>query len=186
MSSAHFQPFLAAAHKAIESLKIEFSSIRSSRVSPALLERVKVEAYGSMVPIQQVGAVSVLEGRTIEIRAWDPAVLSDIEKAISKSDLGVSPVNDGKVIRLAFPALTEDRRKEYVTIAKRYAESAKVALRNARRVAQEDAIAKPLKDKKIAEDEKFKRQTELDSLTNKFVADVDVMFTAKEKEIVSI
>ncbi len=160
--------------------------LRTNRVSPNLLDRVRVNAYGGDVPIQQVATIGVMDARTLEIRPWDTQVIAEIEKALQKSDIGVSPNNDGHVLRLNFPALTQERRGELAKIAKKYAEEARVRVRNARRDAQEEAISKALKDKKITEDEKFRRQTELDGLTNKFIADIDHLLAAKEKEIFEV
>ncbi|MBI4667590.1 MAG: ribosome recycling factor [Elusimicrobia bacterium] len=182
----HFQKFAQDAQKALDQLKQDFISIRSNRVAPVVLERIRVNAYGSQLPVNQLATVSVADGRTLEIRPWDPKVIEEIEKAIQKSDLGISPATDGSVIRLAFPALTEERRKEYVKVAKKYAEDGRVKVRNARREAQEEAIAAPFKDKKIAEDEKFRRQHELDALTAKFIKDVDGLLALKEKEIFEV
>ncbi|MBI2070131.1 MAG: ribosome recycling factor [Elusimicrobia bacterium] len=183
---AHFQKFAQAAKGALDQLRQEFMSIRTSRVSPSMLERIKVLTYGAEMPINQVASVGSLDARTLEVRPWDPKVAGDIEKAIQKSDLGVTPTNDGTVLRIAFPALTEERRKDYIKVAKNYAEAARVKVRNARRDAQEEAIQKPLKEKKITEDEKFRRQHELDGLTNKLIQDVDSLLAAKEKEILEV
>ncbi|MBI4063915.1 MAG: ribosome recycling factor [Elusimicrobia bacterium] len=183
---AHFQKFHQEAQKAMEHMKKEFVAIRTSRASPALLDRVRVEAYGGEMPVNQVASVSVVEGRTLEVRPWDPQVVPSIEKAIQKADLGIAPNTDGAVIRLVFPALTEERRKEYVKVAKQLAEETRVKVRKARHQAQEEAVQGPFKDKKIPEDEKFRRQTSLDQLTAKFIADIDSLLASKEKEILEI
>ncbi|MBI4370591.1 MAG: ribosome recycling factor [Elusimicrobia bacterium] len=182
----YFQGFEQQARKIFDQLKNNFTSIRSNRASPAILERVRVMAYGSEMPISQLATVTVSDARTIEIRPWDPQVVPEIDKAIQKSDLGITPSTDGQILRLAFPSLTEERRKEYVRAAKKYAEDARVAIRNSRRDAQEEAITKLLKEKKIPEDQKFRRQQELDQFTNKWIADIDHLVAAKEKDIFEI
>lgn len=182
----YFNPFSQACQKSFDQLKQDFLSLRTGRVGPAALAHIKVTAYGGEMPIQQVATVGVLDARTLEVRPWDPAVVGDVEKAILKSDLGVSPVNDGQTLRLNFPALTEERRAEFAKVAKKYAEDARVRVRNTRRDAQEEAVNRVFKEKKITEDEKFRRQHELDQLTNKLIADIDHFLAAKEKEIFEI
>lgn len=178
--------FAQAVTRGLDQLRQDFMSLRTNRATPTLLERIRVSVYGSEMPINQVASIGVLDTRTLEIRAWDPQVLPEIEKAILKSDLGITPITDGSVLRLSLPLLTEERRKDLVKIAKKYAEDGRVRIRTARRDAQEEAIVKVFKEKKIAEDEKFRRQHELDALTNKYIADIDQLLAAKEKEIFEI
>lgn len=184
--ASYFQTFAQTAAKAMEALKAEFSGIRSNRISPAFLDKIKIDAYGSQMAMSQLASVGNIDARTLEVRPWDISLINEIEKAMLKSELGITPTNDGKVIRVAFPVLTEERRREYAQLAKRFAEEARVRVRNDRRQAQEDCIMKAFKEKKIAEDEKFRRQQELDQLTNKFVAEVDALLAAKEREILEI
>lgn len=182
----YFQKFAHNCQKAMEDLRSQFVAVRTNRVTAAILDKIRVTAYGSDMPVNQVASVSALDARTLEIRPWDPQVLPEIEKAIHKSDLGVTPSGDGAVLRLAFPALTEERRKEYVKIAKKYAEDTRVRIRNERRQAHDDEVAKPLKDKKITEDEKNRRQHELDGMTAHWTAQVDQLLAAKEKEVLEV
>lgn len=183
---SYFANFSQMVAKGLDQLRQDFMSLRTNRATPAMLERIRVSTYGSEMPINQVASIGVLDNRTLEIRAWDPQVLPEIEKAILKSDLGVTPVADGNVLRLSLPLLTEERRKELAKIAKKYAEDGRVRIRAARRDAQEEAIARVFKEKKITEDEKFRRQHELDALTNKYIVDIDQLLAAKEKEIFEI
>lgn len=186
MASPYFASYAQTVQKALDQLRQDFVTLRTNRASPALLDRVRVSAYGAEMPIQQLASVSAPDSRTLEVRPWDPKVTPDIEKAILKSDIGVSPSSDGTVIRLVLPTLTAERRQELVKVAKKFAEDARVRVRNARRDAGEEAINKPLKEKKIAEDEKFKRQQELDQLTTKGIAEVDQLLATKEKEILQV
>lgn len=183
---SYFQKFAQAAQKALGDLKQQFLSIRTNRINTAILDRVRVSSYGSELPVNQVATVGVADARTLEIRPWDPQLVAEIDKAIRKADIGVTPSVDGSLLRLIFPSLTEDRRKEYSRIAKKYAEDMRVRIRNERRVAQDAEIAKPLKDKKITMDDKVRRQQELDGLTVKFTAEVDSLVASKEKEIFEI
>ncbi|MEK7287898.1 MAG: ribosome recycling factor [Elusimicrobiota bacterium] len=182
----YFQKFAQDCQKILEDLKQQFFTIRASRVTSAILDRVRVSAYGSEVPLIQVASVSALDARTLEIRPWDPQVIGEIEKAIQKSDIGVTPSGDGVALRLAFPSLSEERRKEYARIARKYSEDSRVRIRNERRAAHENEVNKLFKDKKITEDEKSRRQREIDDLTAKFSAQVDVILAAKEKEILEV
>ncbi|NIM03708.1 ribosome recycling factor [bacterium] len=171
--------------KAIENLKHEFTIIRTGRASTALLEGIRVAYYGAQVPITQVANVVIPEVRLIEIKPWDKSVLPEIEKAIRKSDLGLSPLNDGKIVRLKIPALTEERRRELVKRIGKIAEDHRVELRNIRRQAKEDL--KELETKKvISEDERFKATEKIGQLTNEYIGKIDESLVHKEKEIMEV
>ena len=168
--------------KSIEALKKEFVRLRTGRATPALLDGIKVNCYESMMPIDQVASVSVPESRLITIKPWDQSVIKEIEKSILKSELGLTPMNDGKIIRISIPPLTEERRKELAKMAKKMAEEAKIAVRNHRRDAND--IFKELKnDKEMSEDEMFKAQDEVQKITDDFIGKVDSVTAEKEKEI---
>lgn len=171
--------------KTISALKSDLGAIRAGRANPAILDKVTVEYYGVATPIQQVGTVAVPEARTITIQPWDLSILGDIEKAILKSDVGITPNNDGKVIRLNFPPLTEERRKELVKGISKRGEECKVALRNVRRDAIE-GFKKQKKDGEITEDDLKDLETKIQKLTDKFVATVDGIVADKEKEIMEV
>ena len=171
--------------KTISALKSDLSAIRAGRANPAILDRVTVEYYGVPTPIQQVGTIAVPEARTITIQPWDMSILSDIEKAILKSDVGITPNNDGKVIRLNFPPLTEERRKELVKGISKRGEECKVALRNVRRDALE-GFKKQKQDGEITEDDLKDLETKIQKLTDKFVGLVDSIIADKEKEIMEV
>ena len=171
--------------KTISALKSDLSAIRAGRANPAILDKVTVEYYGVPTPIQQVGTIAVPEARTITIQPWDMSILSDIEKAILKSDVGITPNNDGKVIRLNFPPLTEERRKELVKGISKRGEECKIALRNVRRDALE-GFKKQKKDGEITEDDLKDLETKIQKLTDKFVGSVDSIIADKEKEIMEV
>ena len=171
--------------KTIEALKRELSSIRTGRASTSLLDRITVDYYGMPTPVKQVANVAAPEPRMITIAPWEPKMLGEIEKAILKSDLGLTPVNDGKIIRISIPPLTEDRRKELGKLARKSGEEAKVAVRNVRRDAN-DQLKKLEKDKAISEDELKKATDDVQKLTDKYVAKVDEKCAAKEKEIMDL
>jgi len=171
--------------KTIASLQNDLAAIRAGRANPAVLDKVSVEYYGVPTPIQQVGTISVPEARTIIIQPWDASILGDIEKAILKSDVGITPNNDGKSIRLNFPPLTEERRKELAKGISKRGEDAKVAVRNVRRDALE-GFKKQKKDGEITEDDLKSLETQIQKLTDKFVAKVDEMIKEKEKEILEV
>jgi ribosome recycling factor len=171
--------------KAIGSLKRELTTIRAGRANPALLDRVQVDYYGTPTPINQLAGVTTPEARLLVIQPYDKTAMADIEKAIQKSDLGLTPSNDGQVIRIAIPALTEERRKELVKLVKKFGEEAKVALRNIRRDANDD-LKKSEKDAEITEDELRRYNDEVQKLTDKYTAEVDVVATNKEKEIMEV
>ena len=171
--------------KVIDNLETNYSEVRAGRANPAILNRVSVEYYGVPTPINQVASVSVPEARLIVIQPWDRSILSQIEKAIEKADIGIHPLNDGQVIRLSFPELTEERRKEIVKDVKKTAEEAKVAARNVRRDEMDEAKAK-LKNKEISEDEEKSLEDKIQKETDKYVAKIDEIADRKEKEIMSV
>ncbi|NPV52265.1 MAG: ribosome recycling factor [Firmicutes bacterium] len=169
----------------IEAIKKEFSAIRTGRANPALLDRITVECYGSTLPINQVATISAPEPRLLMVQPWDKSVLSQIEKALLKSNLGLTPVNDGSVIRLALPQLTEERRRELVRLAKKQAEDMRVAVRNLRREAN-DQLKAIEKNGEISEDELKRSQDEVQKLTDKYISEIDAFLSAKEKEIMEV
>ena len=169
----------------IEKLKGEFGALRTGRANPQILEGIKVEYYGQPVPLKQVAAVTVPEGRVLEIRPWDPAVLADIEKALQKSDLGIPPQSDGKAIRLQLPVLTEERRKDMVRVVRKIAEDYRVALRNERRDILEK-LKKAEKTKELSEDDLKRHEGEIQKLTDGYIKKVDELLAAKEKEITTV
>ena len=168
--------------KTIEATQREFSTIRTGRASGAILESVKVDYYGTPTPVKQLAAISTPEARLIVIQPWDKGVMEEIEKAILKSDIGITPTNDGKAIRLSMPPLTQERRQELDKVLKKIAEDGHVSVRTARHAAIEN-VRKSEKDKIITEDEKFKTQDDIQKLTDKYIKDIDNMLAAKEKEI---
>ena len=171
--------------KTIENLQERFSEVRAGRANPAILNKVKMDYYGTPTPINQVAGVSVPEARMIVIQPWDVSILKQIEKAILASEIGINPNNDGKVIRLVFPELTEERRKDLVKEIKKYAEEAKVAVRNARRDGMDKAKAMQ-KDGEITEDELKGAETDIQKLTDKNIEEIDKILSVKETEIMSI
>ena len=171
--------------KCVEATRSEFASIRTGRATPALLDRLHVEAYGAAVPLKQVASVSVPDSRSLVITAFDRNTVGDIRKAIEKSDLGLTPNVDGNAIRLVIPPLNEERRKELVKVVKKKAEDGKVAVRNVRHKIHDD-LKSQLKDHKITEDDSKRLQDQLQKLTDKFVKDIDSLVTTKEKEILEV
>lgn len=171
--------------KTIDSLKDEFAAVRAGRANPRLLDKIKVDYYGQATPIQQVANVSVPEARVIQIQPWESRLVKNIEKAILASDLGITPTNDGKVVRLVFPELTEERRKELVKDVKKKAENAKVAIRNIRRDAN-DQYKKMQKNSEISEDEFKHLEDEVQKLTDKFINEIDKILEDKSKEILTV
>jgi len=171
--------------KTIETLKKEFSSIRTGRASLALLDGIMVNYYETPTPLQQLASLSIPESRQIAIQPWDPKTISDIEKAILKSDLGLTPMNDGKTVRINIPPLTEERRKQLVKTVRKKAEEAKVAIRNIRRDANED-LKKLEKEKHISEDIVKKSQEEIQKLTDSYISRADEVLGNKEKEIMEV
>lgn len=175
----------AKMQKCVESTRSEFASIRTGRATPALLDRLHVEAYGASVPLKQVANVTVPDARSLVISAFDRNTVGDIRKAIEKSDLGLTPNVDGNAIRLVIPPLNEERRKDLVKVVKKKAEDGKVAVRNVRHKMHDDLKAQ-LKDHKITEDDSKRLQDQLQKLTDKFVKDIDQLVAAKEKEILEV
>ena len=171
--------------KAMSALEREFAKLRTGRASTSLVDGIKADYYGTPTPISQMASVAVPDSRTITIQPWDKGGIAVVEKAILKSDLGLTPVNDGKIIRISIPPLTEERRKELVKVSRKYGEDAKVAVRNVRRDAN-DSLKKLEKDKTITEDEQKKAEADVQKLTDKFVGEVDKKCAAKEKEIMDI
>jgi ribosome recycling factor len=171
--------------KILESTKKEFASIRTGRANPSLLDRVEVEAYGSRMPLNQVALVSAPEPRMLVVQPYDRSTITDIEKAIRIADLGLNPSNDGQIIRLAIPALTEERRKEMVKVAKRISEEMKIAVRNIRRDAN-DEIKKLEKQGDLPEDESKRAQNEIQKLTDEYIDKIEQILAAKEKEIMEV
>ena len=170
--------------KAFEYLETDFAAIRAGRANPHVLDKLRIDYYGTPSPIQQVGNVTVPEARIIQIAPWDKSLLKDIEKAIQASDIGINPTNDGNVIRLVFPELTEDRRKELVKEIKKKAEEAKVAVRNVRRDGNE--AFKKLGKGEVSEDEAKDLEDSLQKITDKYVKEIDELVDAKTKELMTV
>ncbi len=171
--------------KSVESFKKELSKVRTGRASLSIVEDISVDAYGSGMPLNQVCTLTIPESRLIAIQPWDPQMLPAIEKAILKSGVGLTPVNDGKIIRLNIPQLTEERRKELVKSVKKTAEEFRVAIRNIRREAI-DTLKKQKKDKEISEDEMFKFQDEAQAETDIYIKKIDDVTGSKEKEVMEV
>lgn len=171
--------------KAIEVLNERLAEIRAGRANPAILNKVRIDYYGTPTPINQVAGISVPEARLIVIQPWDASILKEIERAILAADLGINPNNDGKVIRLAFPELNEERRRELVKDVKKIAEDARVAVRGVRRDGMEDAKTKQ-KNSEITEDELRMAETEIQKITDKNIEEIDKILENKEKEIMSV
>ncbi|MCR5101004.1 MAG: ribosome recycling factor [Butyrivibrio sp.] len=176
--------FDAKMKKSYEFLLEDFASIRAGRANPHVLDKIKVDYYGTPTPIQQVGNVSVPEARIIQIAPWDKTLIKDIEKALMMSDLGITPSNDGTNIRLVFPELTEERRKQLAKDIKKKGEEAKVAVRNVRRDGNDSF--KKLKGSDVSEDEIKELEEELQKVTDKYIKDIDKAVEEKNKEIMSI
>ena len=171
--------------KRIDAYASELKTIRAGRANAQVLDKVAIDYYGTMTPIQQVGSISSPEPRLLVIQPWDVTVLKEIEKAINASDLGISPQNDGKVIRLNFPPLTEERRKELVKTVKKYTEEAKIQIRNIRRDALED-FKKQKKDGEMTEDDVKGAEKDVQNITDKYIKEIDSICAAKEKEIMDV
>ncbi len=171
--------------KAIQVLKEELAGLRAGRANPAILDRITVDYYGVRTPINQLGSVSVPEARVIIIQPWETKILKDVEKAIQKSDIGINPNNDGKVIRLVFPMLTEERRKELTKSVKKYGEDTKIAVRAIRRDAIERFKVQK-KNSEITEDDLKVAENDVQKLTDKFIADIDKIVELKDKEIMEV
>ena len=181
----HTQDCTNRMQKSIDSLEKDFSKLRTGRASTALVDSIRVEYYGTPTPLNQVASVSIPDSRTISISPWDRNAFNSIEKAIMKSDLGLTPINDGRAIRINIPVLTEERRKDLVKMAKKYTEDAKVAIRNVRRDVN-DALKKMHTVKEISEDDLHKAQDEVQKTTDNFVKKADAVLAEKEKEIMEI
>ncbi|MDP2755811.1 MAG: ribosome recycling factor [Nitrospirota bacterium] len=169
----------------IEALKKEFASVRTGRASLALLDEIMVNYYDTQTPLQQLASLSIPESRQIAVQPWDQKIIPDIEKAIMKSDLGLTPMNDGKIIRINIPPLTEERRKQLVKAVKKKAEEAKISIRNIRRDANEE-LRKLEKEKHLSEDEVKKLQEETQKITDSYIAKADEVLGHKEKEIMEV
>lgn len=181
---ARLQQYDDKMKKTVDYLESDYATIRAGRANPHVLDKLRVDYYGTPTPIQQVGNVTVPEARIIQIAPWDKSLLKAIEKAIMTSDLGINPTNDGSVIRLVFPELTEERRKDLVKDVKKKAEDSKVAIRNIRRDGN-DAYKKLAKSE-VSEDEIKQLEEELQKLTDKYIKDIDALMETKSKEIMTV
>lgn len=171
--------------KALEAMRREFGSVRTGKASPSLLDSVRVEAYGSQMPLNQVASVSIPEARMMVIQPWDQAMLGPIERGIQMADLGLNPSNDGKVVRLPIPPLTEERRKEFVRLLHKMSEEGRIAIRQARKDANEE-IKQRQKDGDISEDDARREQDEVQKLTDRHVEKIEEMLRHKEAEILEV
>ena len=183
--SVDFSEFSKKMDKTLVHLSEEFDAVRAGRANPKVLDRISVEYYGQETPLNGVATISSPDARTLVISPWDTKLLKDIQKAIQTSDLGINPQNDGRVIRLVFPQLTEERRKDLTKQVKKYAEEAKVAMRNIRRDGM-DYVKKLKKDSAITEDEQKKAEKDLQDLLDKYIKKVDDVLAVKEKELMAI
>lgn len=175
----------AKMEKRIEGYASELKTVRAGRANASVLDKVAIDYYGTMTPVNQVGSISSPEPRMLVIQPWDTSVLKEIEKAINMSEIGIAPQNDGKVIRLNFPPLTEERRKELVKMVKKYSEEAKVQIRNVRRDALEKFKAQK-KNGEITEDDLKEMEKDIQNLTDKYIKEIDNIDAAKEKEIIEV
>ena len=180
-----FKDFTRKMERTLEHLNEDFDAVRAGRANPTVLDRLTVEYYGSETPLNGVATISTPDARTLVITPWDTKLLKDICKSIQTSDLGINPQNDGRVIRLVFPQLTEERRKDLTKQVKKYAEDAKVAMRNIRRDGM-DYVKKLKKNSEITEDDQKKAEKDLQDLLDKYIKKVDAALAAKEKELMSI
>ncbi len=183
--SVELEQYREKMEKSLDNLAKEYTSIRAGRANPHILDRITVEYYGQPSPLQNVANISVAEARTLVIQPWEASLVKEIEKAILTSDLGLTPNNDGKTIRLSFPELTEERRKELVKDVKKKGENAKVAIRNIRRDAN-DMIKKQQKANEISEDEQKNLENEIQKLTDEKIKSIDGMIEDKSKEIMTV
>ncbi len=181
----NYQVYTGKMKKTTEVLSSQFDSVRAGRANAAVLDKLRVEYYGTPTPINQIASIATPDPRTLVIQPWDAASLKLIEKAILESDLGINPTNDGKVIRLGFPQLTEERRKDLIKQIKKYAEEAKVAIRNIRRDAMED-FKEQKKKSEITEDDLKDIEKDMQKLTDDFIKEIDVIAAKKEKELMAI
>jgi ribosome recycling factor len=182
MIESIFQETKESMGKSVEALKNELKRLRTGRASLAILDGIKVDYYGTMTPLNQMATLAVPESRLITLQPWDASVIKDIEKAILKSDLGLTPSSDGKIIRISIPQLTEDRRKELVKVVHKVCEEHKVSIRNLRRDSN-DLMKSMKKEGEIAEDDAFKAQDRIQKITDEHIKLIDECFTEKEKEI---
>jgi ribosome recycling factor len=180
-----FKDFSKKMDRTLEHLAEDFDAVRAGRANPKVLDRISVEYYGQETPLNGVATISTPDARTLVIQPWDTQLLKEIQKAIQLSDLGINPQNDGKVIRLVFPQLTEERRRDLTKQVKKYAEEAKVAMRNVRRDGM-DYIKKLKKNSEITEDEQKKAEKDLQDMLDKYIKQADEALAAKEKELMSI
>ena len=171
--------------KCVHNFQADLKKLRTGRAHPSLIEHLKVDYYGSEVPLQQVASITVEEGRTLVISPWEKTVVQAIEKAIFKSDLGLTPMTAGTVIRIPMPPLTEERRREITKMLRHDAENARVAVRNVRRDVMNE-IKHKLKDKQVSQDDERRAETEVQKLTDKHVADIDGLLAGKEKEVMQV
>lgn len=183
--SVDFTEFSRKMDRTLEHLGEDFDAVRAGRANAKVLDRISVEYYGSETPLNGVATISSPDARTLVITPWDTKLLKDIQKAIQMSDLGINPQNDGRVIRLIFPQLTEERRKELSKQVKKYAEDAKVAMRNIRRDGM-DYVKKLKKNNEITEDDQKKAEKDLQDMLDKYIKKVDAALAAKDKELMSI
>lgn len=171
--------------KAVVAIKSEFAGVRTGRASASLFDRISVDYYGTKTPLKQIASISTPEAQLAIIQPWDKSAISAIERAIMTSDLGVNPSNDGNVIRVPFPPLSEERRKDFVKVVKKMAEDGKVAIRNVRHEARDDL--KDLEDEKmVSEDDRKRAEKKIDELTDKYVKEIDALLQHKEKEIMEV
>ena len=185
MNKEDYKVYSDKMRKSIDAVNADFASVRAGRANAQVLDRIEVEYYGAPTPINQVGTVSSPDPRTLVIQPWDGSLLKAIEKAIQTSDLGINPQNDGRVIRLVFPQLTEERRKDLTKQVRKYAEDSKVAVRNIRRDAV-DYVKKAQKKGELTEDDQKKAEKDIQDLTDKHVKKIDEMCAKKEKELMEI
>jgi ribosome recycling factor len=171
--------------KSVEYLTKDLAALRAGRANPAMVEKIMVDYYGEPTPINQLGNITIPEARLLVIQPWDKSIIPDIEKAIFRSDLGITPSNDGNVIRMAIPQLTEERRKELVKVVKKKGEETKVAIRNIRRESN-DMLKMSEKEKMISEDENKKGMDEIQKFTDKYVKNVDQVLQSKEKDVMEV
>ena len=185
MSEDFFKDAESKMTKCVEATRAEFSSIRTGRATPALLDRLHVEAYGTAVPLKTLASINTPDARTLVIAAFDRNTTGDIRKAIEKSDLGLTPNVDGAVIRLSIPPLNEERRKDLVKVVKKKAEDGKIAVRNVRHKAHDD-VKTQLKEHKISEDDSKRLQEQLQKMTDRYTKEIDQLVAAKEKDILEV
>lgn len=171
--------------KCVQTFQADMKKLRTGRAHPSLIEHLKVDYYGSEVPLQQVASINVEEGRTLVVSPWEKNIVPAIEKAIHKSDLGLNPVTAGTVIRIPMPPLTEERRREIIKVVRHEAENARVAVRNVRRDVMQD-VKELLKEKLISQDDERRGEAEIQKLTDKFIAEIDQFLAQKEKEIMQV